>query len=159
MPAPEGGTSACSYSASMMEASATGRGSGLPASQQDETSPILERVWPALTAAWAAFTGILPHVLHHAGPLAGAALFAGAGGSVLFFAIGLLAAVPFLRRLHRRFGGWAAPGIAIALFVLVFSFSTFVIGPEISGGGGADTTQSAPTESPAGHGGQGSHGH
>ena len=45
-----------------------------------------------------------PHVLHHVGPLAGAALLVGATGKVLFGALGFLLAVPMLRRLRRRTG-------------------------------------------------------
>ena len=92
------------------------------------------RVWGAVLAVWGAFIGLLPHVLHHVGPLAGAALLAGATGRALFAAIGFVAAVPFLRRLYRRFGTWRAPAIALAIFVAMFSLSSFVIGPAISGG-------------------------
>lgn len=49
---------------------------------------IVGRAWGGLLAAWGVFIGVLPHVLHHVGPLAGAALLAGAGGKVLFAAIG-----------------------------------------------------------------------
>ncbi len=87
----------------------------------------------ALSGAIAAFWGLLPHVLHHAGPLAGAALFAGVGGSLLFGVLGLLAAVPFLLRLHRRTGSWRVPGAMLALFAVMFSFSAFVLGPAITG--------------------------
>jgi len=92
------------------------------------------RVWSAVLAAWGGFIGLLPHVLHHVGPLAGAALLAGATGRALFGAIGFVAAVPFLRRLHRRFETWRAPAIALAVFAAMFSLSSFVIGPLISGG-------------------------
>ncbi|MEO8688358.1 MAG: hypothetical protein ABI611_09065 [Solirubrobacteraceae bacterium] len=96
-----------------------------------------------------------PHVLHHAGPLAGAALLAGTGGALLFGAIGLVAAVPFLVRVHRRCGNWRVPGALLALFAAVFSISTFVIGPAISGGEGDSggtikpSTNSAPPVTPA----------
>jgi predicted PurR-regulated permease PerM len=73
-------------------------------------------------------------VLHHVGPLAGAALLAGATGRVLFAVIGLLAAIPLLRRLYRRFKTSRAPAIALAVFAAMFSLSSFVIGPAISGG-------------------------
>ena len=96
--------------------------------------------------------GVLPHVLHHAGPLAGAALFAGVAGSLLFGALGLLAAIPFLVRMRRRSGGWGRPLAALALFTSVFAFSTFVIGPALAGdddGGSTDREQpSAPANSP-----------
>ena len=91
------------------------------------------RVWGGIVAAWAVVTGVAPHVLHHVGPLAGAALLAGAGGKAIFFAIGLLLSVPMLRRLHRRFHTLAAPAIAIAVFAAVFTFSSLVIGPRLTG--------------------------
>lgn len=92
------------------------------------------RTWGAVVAVWGGFIGLLPHVLHHVGPLAGAALLAGAGGQVLFAAIGFVAAVPFLLRLHRRFGNWRAPVIALAVFAAMFALSSLLIGPAISGG-------------------------
>lgn len=91
------------------------------------------RTWAALVAAWGALTGLAPHVLHHVGPLAGAALLAGTAGTLLFGAIGFVAATPFLVRLHRRFGTWRAPAMALAVFAAMFSLSSFVIGPAISG--------------------------
>ena len=99
-----------------------------------EPRSLAGRVWSAVLAVWGAFIGLLPHVLHHVGPLAGAALLAGATGRALFAAIGFVAAVPFLRRLYRRFGTWRAPAIALAIFVAMFSLSSFVLGPAISGG-------------------------
>ena len=91
------------------------------------------RAWAALVAAWGAVIGLAPHVLHHVGPLAGAALLAGTTGTLLFGAIGFVAATPFLIRLHRRFGTWRAPAIALAVFATMFLLSSFVIGPAISG--------------------------
>lgn len=102
---------------------------------------LARRAWLAVSAAFAAISGLLPHVLHHVGPLAGAALLGGALGSVLFGVLGFLVAIPFLLRLHSRFGNWRAPGIALAAFVVAFSVSTFVIGPAISGGDGDSGTQ------------------
>ena len=98
-----------------------------------ERPSVAARAWSAVLAVWGGFIGLLPHVLHHVGPLAGAALLAGATGRVLFAAIGFVAAIPFLRRLHRRFGTWRAPAIALAVFAAMFSLSSFVIGPAISG--------------------------
>lgn len=91
------------------------------------------RLWGGLLAVWGGLIGLLPHVLHHVGPLAGAALLAGTAGTLLFAAIGFLAAIPFLLQLNRRFGTWRAPAIALAIFVAMFSLSSFVIGPAISG--------------------------
>jgi len=108
------------------------------------------RTWAAFVAGWGAFIGLLPHVLHHVGPLAGAALLAGAGGTALFFAIGIIASIPFLLRLYRRFRTWRAPAIALAIFAALFSLSSFVIGPAISGAD--DPAQPPPgIEQPAGH--------
>ncbi len=107
------------------------------------------RTWSGAVALWGGFIGVLPHVLHHVGPLAGAALLAGAGGQALFGAIGFVAAVPFLLRLRRRFGGWRAPAIALAVFAAMFTLSSLVIGPAISGGGGG--TKTPGVEQPAGH--------
>lgn len=109
----------------------------------------LARAWSVVLAVWGGFVGLLPHVLHHVGPLAGAALLAGAAGTLLFAAIGFVAAIPFLLRLHRRFRTWRAPAIALAIFAAMFSLSSFVIGPAISGG-----DENPPgVEQPAGHDG------
>lgn len=115
------------------------------------TAPALRRVghrvWVALSGVFAAVMGVLPHVLHHAGPLAGAAIFAGATGSLLFAAIGLVAAIPMLLRLRRRCGGWRVPVAALVAMAAAFSVSTFVIGPAISGedsDDGAEPSQTAP---------------
>lgn len=105
------------------------------------SAEILTRLRSGLLAAWAVITGAAPHVLHHAGPLAGTALVAGVGGRALFGAVGFAATVPTLRRLRRRTGGWRAPALAAAAFVAVFMFSTLVIGPAFS--------QPVPVEVPA----------
>lgn len=108
-----------------------------------------ERAWEGLLAVWGAVTGLLPHVLHHVGPLAGAALLAGAVGRALFAAIGFVAAIPFLLRLRRRFGNWHAPAIALTVFASMFALSSFVIGPAISGSG---STKAPPgVEAPVDH--------
>ena len=117
--------------------------------------PLVRRLWLALSSGFAAFLGLLPHILHHAGPLAGAALFAGVGGSLLFGAIGLVAAVPFLLRIHRRCGNWRVPAGVLALFAAMFAISAFVVGPALSGGG-ESSKSSTPTsqpnqQAPAGH--------
>jgi len=112
---------------------------------------VFARAWSAALAVWGGFVGLLPHVLHHVGPLAGAALLAGAGGTILFAAIGFVAAIPFLLRVRRRFGTWRAPAIALAIFAAMFSLSSFVIGPAISGGD--DPAPQPGIEQPAGHDG------
>ncbi len=115
-----------------------------------EPRSLLARAWSVVLAIWGGFIGLLPHVLHHVGPLAGAALLAGAGGTALFAAIGFVAAIPFLLRLHRRFRTWRAPAIALAIFALMFSLSSFVIGPAIAGGGDEPTPAQPGIQQPAG---------
>src|SRR5512133_1434627 len=111
----------------------------------------LDRVRATLAAVGAAVLGAAPHVLHHAGPPAGAALSAGVSGRLLFGALGLLLTIPMLRRLHRRHDSWAVPGGVLALMAGVVTFSSFVIGPALTDSGGGSTTPatksvpSAPT--------------
>lgn len=92
------------------------------------------RLIATLSAVWGAVVGLAPHVLHHVGPLVGTALVAGAGGTAIFGVVGLVATIPTLRRLHRRFGTWRAPALALVLFVALFLVSSFLVGPLISGG-------------------------
>lgn len=98
--------------------------------------PVHGRIWDraraGLLAIWAGVTGAAPHVLHHVGPLAGTAIVAGAGGRILFGAVGFVATIPMLRRLRRRTGSWRAPAIALTAFAAIFTFSTLVIGPAVS---------------------------
>lgn len=107
----------------------------------------LRTLWNGLTGAVGVVTGLAPHVLHHVGLLAGTALVAGAGGTALFGVIGVVASIPMLRRLKRRFRSWWAPAIALAVFAVMFSVSAFVVGPRISGvDAGSDTGPAAPTQ-------------
>lgn len=99
------------------------------------------RASSALLAVWGGLTGVAPHVLHHVGPLAGAAFLAGAGGRLLFAGIALVVSIPFMLRIHRRFRTWVAPAIALVVMAGMFSLSTFVIGPAISGDDGGTTKQ------------------
>lgn len=89
-------------------------------------------VWTVITGTVGGVVGLAPHLLHHAGPLVGTALVAGAGGTALFGLLGLVASVPMLVKLKRRFASWWAPVIALALFGGMFALSSFVIGPQIS---------------------------
>ena len=116
-----------------MQATVQHQPKATPAERRGWLAMTASRISAAVLAVWAAITGLAPHVLHHVGPLAGAALVAGATGKLLFGAIGLIAAIPFLLRLRRRFATWRAPAIALTIFVAMFSVSTFVIGPLISG--------------------------
>jgi hypothetical protein len=67
--------------------------------------------------------GLLPHVLHHATLIAGAALVTGLVGNLVFGLVGLVLSAPLHRRLCRRFGTWKAPALALAVFVTMFSVS------------------------------------
>lgn len=91
----------------------------------------MARIYGALSGALGTIAGITPHVLHHVGPIAGAALLTGAGGTVLFGAIGFVLTVPLLLRLKRRFGTWLAPSIALAIFASMFTISTLWVGPAV----------------------------
>lgn len=106
------------------------------------------------SGAVAAVSGVAPHVLHHVGPLAGAALLAGAGGTLLFGLLGFALSIPMLLRLRRRFGTWVAPAVASAVFSAVYLFSALVIGPAITaeppGQGGPIATPS-PTDHASHH--------
>ena len=108
------------------------------------------RVWAALVGVWGAVTGLAPHVLHHVGPLAGAALLAGTGGTLLFAGIAIVVSIPFLLRIYRRFRTWMAPAVAFAVMAAAFSLSSFVIGPAISGSAGSSRPVPG-TPQPASH--------
>lgn len=80
---------------------------------------------------WAALTGAAPHMLHAVGPLAGTALVAGLGGTLLFGGLALLAMVPLLWRERRRTNGWRSPVLVSVASVAVFALSAFVISPAL----------------------------
>lgn len=121
----------------------------MTATAGDVAAPgLVQRVRVAAAAAVAAILGLLPHVLHHVGPLAGAALFAGTGGSLLFGVIGLVLSVPFLVRIRRRCGNWRVPAALLAMFAVMFSLSTFVVGPLINGD---EKTEPSPSISHEAH--------
>jgi len=81
----------------------------------------------------AGLLGAAPHVLHHVGPLAGAAVLAGATGKLIFGVVGFVAMIPLFRKLHRKSGGWRVPALALAAMSVIFLFSTLVIGPALTG--------------------------
>jgi hypothetical protein len=95
----------------------------------------LRAIWNGLLAVIGVIVGLAPHVLHHIGLLAGTALIAGAGGTLVFGFIGLFASIPVLLRLRRRFRSWWAPTIGLAVVAIMFALSAFVIGPAIGGTG------------------------
>lgn len=107
----------------------------------------LARTRIAVGATGAAILGLAPHVLHHAGPLAGAALLGGSSGNLLFAALGFAAAIPLLVKLRRRSGSWRLPGAVLALMAVVFAFSALVLGPAIAGSG--DRATDEPASPPA----------
>ena len=106
---------------------------------------IFPGLWHTVVGTVGLVMGLAPHVLHHIGLLAGTALVAGAGGTALFGALGLLASIPMLVRLYRRFGSWAAPGLGLLVFAVMFSVSAFVIGPAISGASTGVNPSPVPT--------------
>ncbi|KRE64968.1 hypothetical protein ASG92_18450 [Arthrobacter sp. Soil736] len=105
----------------------------------------LHALWHTVVGAVGLIMGLLPHVLHHIGLLAGTALVAGSGGTVLFGVLGLLACTPMMVRLYRRFSTWIAPALGLLVFAAMFSLSAFVIGPAISGTGGEVNPGPVPT--------------
>lgn len=108
------------------------------------------QAYQVLSGVVATVAGLAPHVLHHVGLLAGTALVAGSGGTVLFGVVGTVAALPLLWRLYRRFRTWRAPLIGAAAFAAMFVLSAFVIGPAISGSSGS-TTPVTPSGPHQGH--------
>ena len=118
--------------------SPTGTSSSRPlvqpsSSQTQVATPKRRRARDVLTGLFGGVLGLAPHVLHHVGLLAGTALVAGSGGTALFAVLGLLASVPLLLRLRRRFGTWKAPALGLLAFAVMFALSAFVIGPAING--------------------------
>ena len=100
---------------------------------------VTARLSSAVLGLWAVVTGIAPHVLHHVGPLAGAALLAGTGGRLLVGVIAVVVSIPLLLRLYRRFRTWTAPAIAMTVMAVMYMVSSLVIGPAISGDAGTET--------------------
>ena len=105
---------------------------------------LLARAYGLASAAVGAVAGITPHVLHHIGPIAGAAILTGTEGSVLLGIIGFALTLPLLVRLKQRFSSWLAPGVALVLFASMFTISTLWIGPAIRGENGGD--EAAPVD-------------
>lgn len=111
----------------------------------------LRTIWTAISGVTGVVVGVAPHVLHHVGPLVGTALVAGAGGTALFGLVGLLASIPMLVKLRRRFRSWWAPGIALLVFAAAFVFSTAVVGPLIRGDESGTPNGPTQTQLPPGH--------
>jgi hypothetical protein len=100
----------------------------------------------------AAVMGAAPHVLHHARPLAGAALLAGATGTVLFGVLGLALTVPMLMKIRRHTGSWRAPAGVLAAMAAAFSISSFVVTPALTDDDG-ESTKATSAEKRPGHDG------
>lgn len=99
----------------------------------------------AVGASVGAVLGLVPHVLHHVGIIAGAAVLTGAGGNAALYVVGLVLSVPMLRRIHRRFHTWLAPAIAVGLFTAMFLVSALVVGPALSDRSPTDERGPAPS--------------
>lgn len=106
---------------------------------------VADRIRAALGAAWALVLGAAPHVLHHVGPLAGAAVLAGATGRLVFGIAGLLLAIPLLRRIYRHTGTLVAPALALAAMTTAFLVSSFVIAPALTGTSSNAGREPSPT--------------
>lgn len=117
----------------------------------NQTSTSRARIVGVVGSAWAGIMGVLPHVLHHVGPLAGVTLLAGTGGTLLFGAAAFLLTIPLLLRVHKRSSSWRAPLTLLVLFIAIWLLSTFILGPWVR-----DRLESKPAptqqqQQPAGH--------
>lgn len=112
---------------------------------------VLGTAWAGARATIGALMGLAPHVLHHVGFLAGAAILTGFLGNAVLYVAGLLLSIPLLRRIHRRFGTWKAPTIGVMIFSTLFLFSTLVLGPLFNPdpGSGEKPDAPAPSATPA----------
>jgi hypothetical protein len=119
------------------------------ATEPVDSGPAASRVRVAAGGAAAAVLGAAPHVLHHVGPLAGAAVFAGVGGTLLFGAVGFVLVIPTLRRIRGRTGSWAAPGAALALMATIFTLSALLVAPMLRDEGEAGEGNSPADRTPA----------
>lgn len=104
----------------------------------------LQVIWDGFIGAIGTVVGLAPHVLHHVGLLAGTALVVGTAGTAIFGIVGLIATIPLLLRLRRRFGTWRAPLIALLIFGVTFAISAFIVGPAIRSG----SADKSPTPTP-----------
>lgn len=107
----------------------------------------LRRLRIAAAGVGAALLGATPHVLHHAGPLAGAALFAGVGGTLLFGALGLHCRNPAAAEDAATHRVVAAPGGRARAVPALFALSSFVVAPALTGAKD-DNGQPSPATSP-----------
>ena len=115
-----------------------------PPSDQAETIRPWRGIWAATRAALGALMGLAPHVMHHIGLLAGAAVLSGVFGNSVLYIVGLALSIPLLNRLRKRFNTWRAPLLGVLVFTALFALSTFVVGPLINPAGSVPTPE-APT--------------
>jgi len=126
----------------------------------DGARSLLGMIWAGARATVGALMGLAPHVMHHIGFLAGAAILTGFLGNTVLYVAGLLLSIPLLRRIHRRFGTWKAPAIGVVIFSALFAFSTFVLGPLFNPDprSGEEPAAPAPSATPAAEEHEGHHG-
>ena len=98
-------------------------------SSEHASRPNRPRLVGAIGTAWATLMGMLPHVLHHIGPLAGAAIIAGTTGIVIFGLLALALTIPVLIRVQRRCGNWRIPAVLLGIMLAAWSASTWVFSP------------------------------
>ena len=141
----------------LMDTMPTAPTSGTPTPGQTPASPDASArpsrwrtAWASFRAGIGALLGLVPHVMHHIGILAGAALLTGVFGNTVLYVLGLLLSIPLLNRIRRRFGTWKAPAIGVGVFTAMFLLSALVIGPAINRGGiGAGPQKLLPSASTA----------
>jgi len=73
------------------------------------------------SGAVGAVSGMAPHLVHHAGLIAGTAFVSGVFGGLLFALLGVAVMSPMLLRLRRRTGSWRLPGAALGMFAAMFA--------------------------------------
>ena len=111
----------------------------------------LHVIWDGRVGVIGLAMGLLPHILHHIGFLAGSVLILGSGGTAIFGFLGLLFTIPMLSRLYKRHGTWRAPVIALVIFASMFLLSTLVLGPMMSGQGDETSTSVQKTDHTSHH--------
>lgn len=88
--------------------------------------------WVGIRAGVGALLGLVPHVMHHIGILAGTAFLTGMFGNSVLYVTGLVLSIPLLKRLRKRFGRRRAPIIGVGVFTAMFLVSALVVGPAIN---------------------------
>ncbi|GAB95812.1 hypothetical protein BJY21_001197 [Kineosphaera limosa] len=113
-----------------------------PGEPPSRTRGRLTSAWAWVKAAIGVALGLLPHLVHHIGLLAGVALITGAAGNFMLYLVGLILSIPLFRRLHRRFRTRWAPILGVLAFTAMFALSAFVVGPALTSG---DSPTPAPS--------------